>query len=389
MVIKHPMTYLVATVLAATPAMAQTSSNPSTARPAQTGGTTSQSQATSSSASNLSAADFARQAAMSDMFEIQSSQAVMGKTQDPKIREFAEHMVRDHSQASDKLKEAAKGQTIPTALDQQHTDKLKQLQQDSNQDAGQAYVTMQLAGHQQAVQMFEAYARNGDDPALKQYAQQTLPTLREHLQSITQLQASNSGQRAGAATAANTQSGGTADHTFVQGPTRAWRASKLVGVNVYNEKNDKIGDISEVLVDQDGKVDAVVIGVGGFLGIGQHDVAVPFSALQWESRPVSSRTAVTTGTTAPTTGTSRTDTTASAVPPATSGRASTTAGTGTAATGAQSTTATGGQGSAAIGGSSAGTMADDTYRGYPDHAVLPNASKEELKAAPAFTYSAR
>src|SRR6476620_6621932 len=46
-----------------------------------------------------------------------------------------------------------------------------------------------------------------------------------------------------------------------------WRASKLVGVNVYNQNNDKIGDISEVIVDKSGKADAVVIGVGGFLGI--------------------------------------------------------------------------------------------------------------------------
>ena len=43
----------------------------------------------------------------------------------------------------------------------------------------------------------------------------------------------------------------------------------MVGVNVYNQNNDKIGDISEVIVDKSGKADAVVIGVGGFLGIGR------------------------------------------------------------------------------------------------------------------------
>ncbi len=65
-----------------------------------------------------------------------------------------------------------------------------------------------------------------------------------------------------------------------------WRASKLIGVNVYNEKNDKIGDISEVIVDKTGKADAVVIGVGGFLGVGEKDVAVAFSALKWSDQPV-------------------------------------------------------------------------------------------------------
>ena len=45
-----------------------------------------------------------------------------------------------------------------------------------------------------------------------------------------------------------------------------WRASKLVGLNVYNEQNEKLGDISEILLDKSGKVEGVIIGVGGFLG---------------------------------------------------------------------------------------------------------------------------
>ncbi len=49
-----------------------------------------------------------------------------------------------------------------------------------------------------------------------------------------------------------------------------WRASKLVGVNVYNEANEKIGDIGDVILDKSGKVENVVLGVGGFLGMGEH-----------------------------------------------------------------------------------------------------------------------
>jgi sporulation protein YlmC with PRC-barrel domain len=60
-----------------------------------------------------------------------------------------------------------------------------------------------------------------------------------------------------------------------------WRASKMKGLNVYNGENQKIGDISELIVDHSGKIVAVVIGVGGFLGIGEHDVAVPFNELSW------------------------------------------------------------------------------------------------------------
>ena len=58
-----------------------------------------------------------------------------------------------------------------------------------------------------------------------------------------------------------------------------WRGSKLIGVDVYNEQNEKIGDIDEILLDTSGKVAGVVIGVGGFLGIGGHLVAVPYDSL--------------------------------------------------------------------------------------------------------------
>jgi len=53
-----------------------------------------------------------------------------------------------------------------------------------------------------------------------------------------------------------------------------WQSSKLIHMNVYNAQNEKIGDIKELMLDKSGKVEDVVIGVGGFLGMGEHDVAV-------------------------------------------------------------------------------------------------------------------
>jgi sporulation protein YlmC with PRC-barrel domain len=89
--------------------------------------------------------------------------------------------------------------------------------------------------------------------------------------------------------------------------TPGWRASKLVGVNVYNNDNEKIGDISEILLDTSGKVSGVIIGVGGFLGLGQHDVLVPMEQLKFVNEPRSATTSTTTTpaspATAPTTGT--------------------------------------------------------------------------------------
>jgi sporulation protein YlmC with PRC-barrel domain len=117
-----------------------------------------------------------------------------------------------------------------------------------------------------------------------------------------------------------------------------WRSSKLIGVNVYNDNNEKIGDINELIIDKSGKVDDVVLGVGGFLGMGEHYVAVPMEKLKWVNEPV--RTSSTT--TAP-------------------------ADKSTVGTNSRPARA-----------------ADEKW--YPDHAVL-NATKDQLKAMPQFKYN--
>src|SRR5256712_13666006 len=60
-----------------------------------------------------------------------------------------------------------------------------------------------------------------------------------------------------------------------------WRASKLVGLSVYNDNNESIGAINDLLTEKDGKIKAVVIGVGGFLGIGEHLVAIPYEKVKF------------------------------------------------------------------------------------------------------------
>ena len=62
--------------------------------------------------------------------------------------------------------------------------------------------------------------------------------------------------------------------------TNEIRASKLIGTTVRNPAGETIGDINEILVDKSGKVAAVVVGVGGFLGMGEREVALAFESLQ-------------------------------------------------------------------------------------------------------------
>lgn len=126
-----------------------------------------------------------------------------------------------------------------------------------------------------------------------------------------------------------------------------WRSSKLIGVNVYNEQNDKLGDINEIILDPTGKVTGYVVGVGGFLGMGEHDILVEPTKIKFVNEPV--RNAAAAPATAPA-GTSAT--------PSNTRNVSNTSGTARAA----------------------------NEQWYPDHGVL-SATKDQLKAMPQFKYS--
>jgi sporulation protein YlmC with PRC-barrel domain len=128
-----------------------------------------------------------------------------------------------------------------------------------------------------------------------------------------------------------------------------WRASKLMGLDVYNEANEKLGDVNELILDKNGKVSAVVIGVGGFLGMGEHDIAVSMDKLKFVEEPVR----------------------ASSTAPATTTRETTTKETTTGAATTSSTTT---------------ARNADANDWVPDHAVM-SGTKEQLKAMPQFKYS--
>jgi sporulation protein YlmC with PRC-barrel domain len=134
-----------------------------------------------------------------------------------------------------------------------------------------------------------------------------------------------------------------------------WRASKLVGVNVYNEANEKIGDINELILDKSGKVENVILGVGGFLGMGEHYVAVAFDKLKWVNEPVRSSVS------------------------------SSTAPVGKPATNVDSNARTASDGTARTTTGTAATATTRNDNWYPDHAVY-NATKDQLKAMPQFKY---
>ena len=68
--------------------------------------------------------------------------------------------------------------------------------------------------------------------------------------------------------------------TMTAAPSESWTVSNYYKQAVYDPKESKIGDVDDVLIDKSGKVTGLVIGVGGFLGAGEKDVIVPFSAVK-------------------------------------------------------------------------------------------------------------
>jgi len=79
------------------------------------------------------------------------------------------------------------------------------------------------------------------------------------------------------------QSSATSGQFMTKMETNQIMASDLIGTRVVSANNESIGDINDVIVDRNGQVMAAVVGVGGFLGIGEKDVAVPFKSLEFMS----------------------------------------------------------------------------------------------------------
>ena len=129
--------------------------------------------------------DFVNKVAVSDMFEIQSSQLALEKQADQDTKPFAQRMIKDHQKTSKELKALIdKGKVqanLPTALDTEHQKMLDDLKAKNGRDFDVAYDQIQLKAHQEAVTLFDAYAKGGDNPDLKKWAAKTLPHLKQHL----------------------------------------------------------------------------------------------------------------------------------------------------------------------------------------------------------------
>lgn len=128
--------------------------------------------------------EFVQKASQSGMFEIESSKIALSRSSNADVKAFAQQMIDDHTAAAAKLKAAAEanglGASVATALDEKHQKKLDKLTKEEADDFDDEYVDVQESAHRKAVKLFEDYAKDGDNAALKAHASETLPKLQQH-----------------------------------------------------------------------------------------------------------------------------------------------------------------------------------------------------------------
>jgi putative membrane protein len=128
--------------------------------------------------------DFARKAAAAGMDEIAGGKLARERAEDEAVRRFGERMADDHGKANERLRAiaASEGIPVPGKLDKSGEKDVDRLTKLKGHDFDVAYMKHNLAAHKTAIKEFKKEARSGHDAQLKRFAEETLPTLEEHMQ---------------------------------------------------------------------------------------------------------------------------------------------------------------------------------------------------------------
>ena len=222
--------------------------------------------------------EFITDAIQGDNSEIMLGQMAEEKGGSQQVKDFGKTLVADHSTAKAEASTVAKalGVTPPDTPTAEAKDEQKKLSTMSGDGFDQEFASYMVTDHKKDIQEFQDQVK-GNDGQTSALASKQLPVLQKHLkmaQAITE-GASQNGTAAG-----------TLSDTLTQESPDQWRASKLAGVAVYGPEKKDVGKITDVLLSKDGKAEFVIIGVGGFLGIGEKDVAVPFDQVKFTDQPM-------------------------------------------------------------------------------------------------------
>lgn len=130
------------------------------------------------------AATYLAKAGAGDLFEIESSRAILKATQDPQVKAFAQMMIKDHDASSTLLKKTAKAADIAVPAPQLQPAQQQSLDAISaakGKDADKIYLDAQRDGHAAALVLHKTYAANGNNEGLKAAAAQIVPVVQHHI----------------------------------------------------------------------------------------------------------------------------------------------------------------------------------------------------------------
>lgn len=127
---------------------------------------------------------FVHKACMAGMAEVKLGQLAVDQASSPEVRKFGQRMVDDHSRANRELMDICerKGLTPDKNMGRHHQELMERLSKLSGADFDRQYVSHLVKDHDEAIELFEREAKDGQDPDLRAYAEKALPTLREHQQ---------------------------------------------------------------------------------------------------------------------------------------------------------------------------------------------------------------
>ncbi len=180
----------------------------STSRSTGTGATatTGETATSGESSSKLGKMDkaFVRKAAQGGLAEVQLGQLAQQQGSSEEVKQFGQRMVTDHQSANEKLQTLAQGMNmeLPTTLSKHDQKELTKLQSLHGAAFDKAYARTMRSDHRKDIKEFEREAKHGKDAQLKQFADSTLPTLKDHLALAEKLPSSS--RQASAATEAGT-----------------------------------------------------------------------------------------------------------------------------------------------------------------------------------------
>ena len=165
-----------ATLCAAGPASAQTQD--------QTSGT----QSSAKSGANRDAKHL-QDLAVADMAEIEAGKLALEKAQDPKVKEFAQHMVDDHGKMLDEVKSLAQSKNVelPSAPDAKHEKAMKKLESASGASFDREYMRAMVKDHREALKLAQRTAKRAKDADIKAAAEKAAPEIQDHLKTAQEI----------------------------------------------------------------------------------------------------------------------------------------------------------------------------------------------------------